>query len=312
MVDLLWGYSAGATDDGEKSGVDVLKDLRYLGTQKGLLGKVRFNTELSGSHAKLILWDSPAGLEACIGSFNWLSSLAHLSNMGQSAVATTNASNLSVCIRDCGLTPTLARCAAGLWEGSGGTQLEAVPARWKRVAAMEEERLAESSGKANVAEGCARVSLVFDYDHEALLRQKLAEARERLLIASHRLGEISTNRVLAAQNRSRAQAFCFDVFFGEDNLVNAKLSDISAALGAANGLLDRRPGLHSKILIADNMACIGSYNFLSTDPFGTSRDAKELSVRVDSEEVVDHIYERLCMELGASAGREGGEQPSGR
>ena len=55
--------------------------------------------------------------------------------------------------------------------------------------------------------------------------------------------------------------------------------------------------MHAKVLVSDASACISSYNFLSADPFGTARKARELGVVLDGGEAVTWLAERLALAI---------------
>jgi len=68
----------------------------------------------------------------------------------------------------------------------------------------------------------------------------------------------------------------------------------SVRLGArVGGAVAHVPGMHAKVVVSDSSVCISSYNFLSADPFGTAKRARELGVVIESEAVARTVAEQL-------------------
>ena len=67
---------------------------------------------------------------------------------------------------------------------------------------------------------------------------------------------------------------------------------------AAGGTVARVADMHAKVLVSDSSACISSYNFLSADPFGTAKRARELGIVLEGEAVARRIAERLALASG--------------
>src|SRR5262249_54006369 len=154
-----------------------------------LKGRLRFNHEPSGSHAKLLLWDGTSGWRACVGSYNWLSSVSDTATRDR-------VGNLSVSVSEGAGISALARCAAGLWSGADSAILESTGDRWRRVAS-ELDRSASSLARGTPSNATMR--LVLDREHETLLREWCRTAQTRLLVASHRCGPASESRLISAE-----------------------------------------------------------------------------------------------------------------
>ena len=253
-VDLLWGY--GAT----REALNWLAKQAADAKRQACPGRLRFNRNPSESHAKLVIWDrSQNEFEACIGSCNWLS-------FGPAAPSTCECSEVSVKVSRPGLVAQLGRCAASLCEATREV-LSAVPSRWQRVAA-DLDRL-ESTEPFTQAVN-AKLKLIFDHEHEWALREWLRTAQQRLLVASHRIGPVAATRLVAAEGRTRDPNFSYAVVFGYTELDAVQLEQVHQMVGNAGGSLLHAPHQHAKVIVCDDLACVSSYNFLSSDPFQTA------------------------------------------
>lgn len=274
-IDLLWGYMADGTADGKVT-VEWLRKLAY--DARDAKGHLRFNRSPSGSHAKLLLWDGPTGFRACVGSYNWLSAQGG-GNWPR---------NLTVRLSEPAMIAALARCAAALWSGAESEVLTSTGARWRRIAGELDAEASRAEGHS----GNATARLILDRDHEATLRVFSSTAKCRLLIASHRLGPASEARLVSAEV-SRPAAFTFEVVFGRADQEVAGLERARDVIRRSGGTLKLVPELHAKVLVSDSSVCVTSYNFLSADPFGTARNARELGVVIEGGEVAEWIWRKF-------------------
>jgi len=279
--DLLWGYAATGAGDP----LARLKKLAYQAKQSNARGALRFNSAASASHAKLVLWDNASGYEACVGSFNWLSVITDSTS--------TEARNASVRITHPGVVAAFSRSAAAFWSSSRGQTLASTGDRWRRVAADLESVLAmkEPTGNTN-----CRVRLVTDREHEAVLREFLSIAQARALVVSHRLGPAAEVRLVPGSRSDRAPGFEYRVIFGMTELDDDARSRIRAEIQRGGGSLTMHPHGHAKVLVADSSSAISSYNFLSSDPFGTAASGRELGIVLDSPDAADWLWQRLTEE----------------
>ena len=96
----------------------------------------------------------------------------------------------------------------------------------------------------------------------------------------------------------------FRVVYGHSELNHDWRSKVEQMVEDAGGTILRREEVHAKVLVRDGSVCIASYNFLSADPFGTARDARELGVVLNGEHVATWVSRALSERLGVSAGSE--------
>jgi hypothetical protein len=283
-VDVLWGYGASGVAGSEA--FEYLKRMGFDATKNDLVGHLRYNKSASGSHAKIILWDRCDDMEACVGSYNWLSALP------ASQIQTPTSGqplNASVCLRHPALVSRLIRCAVGWWAEARVSSLDTSPSRWREVARQLDENIVRADADRRRDDSNVTAELILDHDHDEVLRSALADAKQTLLVVSHKLGRIAEVRLAAGSERERELDFQFNILYGSaEQLDRATLKDLVLVAGRAGATLTNLPGLHAKLVATEDMACIGSYNYLSADPFGTSKNARELSVLL-SGQVAAHL-----------------------
>lgn len=289
-VDLLWGYSAGA-DQGQAALGEVEK-IAYEAKRSGYSGVLRFNRAASGSHAKLLLFDGATGMEACLGSFNWLSALE--------GAAHGALYDISVRLREPFLVAELCGCAAGMWVESESERdrLSSTPGRWRTVAGELERRAAHAATCAHTPGAAVKnttARLVFDREHEGILREWAATARERLFVLSHRLGRAAESRLVRAGECRPSQ---LRVVYGHTELQEEWRSKVERMVQHAGGTIVRREEVHAKVLVRDSSVCISSYNFLAADPFGTARRARELGVELNGGQIATWVSQALSRRFG--------------
>jgi hypothetical protein len=269
-VDLLWGYEAG---ESSRAGVESLKKLAYEARRDGHKGALRFNTSASGSHAKLVLYDTESGFVGVVGSYNWLSAQR------------SSGRNVSIVLRHNGIVSELCGCAAGLWASAESEVLSSAADRWRTTAA-DLERIATTAGEDPEQGGAHTVRLVFDREHEALVREWSASAQNRLYVCSHQLGPAAGTRLVRV-DETRAQDV--SVVYGMTEMDEAMVARMTASVRSANGSVTKVAGMHAKVLLSDVSVCVSSYNFLSADPFGKATGAREIGVALDNPPVAEAI-----------------------
>jgi phosphatidylserine/phosphatidylglycerophosphate/cardiolipin synthase-like enzyme len=285
-VDLLWGYE-GDRPESRDAAMKRLRKVAYDARQADANGTLRFNAQPSGSHAKLLIWDDELTWAAVVGSYNWLSAAPDVDML-----------EVSVRVAHPGLLALLAREAAALWSRGVADAPSSVPDRWQRRAADLESVVVRGLIEPVENANC-HVRLVRDRAHESALRRATTEARHRLVIASHRAGPVAVARLTVRNPVERAENFRAVVTFGESSLEQDELKTLSEQVKILGGGLLVRPSSHAKVLVADDAALVGSYNFLATDPFGTAAATRELSLEIVGEEPVGALVRLLSAELSS-------------
>lgn len=261
-VDLLWGYHSSAEKVTEA--LEFVKKLQYDHRQSA--GTLTCNEAPSGSHAKVLLWDTDGpAVNACIGSYNWLS--AGAGSMGE----------LSVRIRHPSLVADLARFVADRWSEIPGSRLDVAQRRWHQLASDWEQLWND----ADELEAGAIASLVFGRAHEAALRRAVVDSSPGvLMILSHRVAAVGLRRLEIGKTIERAR-FAGVLAAGE-TLDDVSADQVREAADSLGMQYLNRP-VHAKVLIHGDSVLIGSYNYLSADPPSHGGRARELSLRLDGD-----------------------------
>lgn len=308
-VDLLWGYSAGEEEESKQRTLDALGRLKRSCVGLNLL---RFNDAPSGSHAKLLAWNTADGrFQVCLGSYNWLSV--------RGGVQADDASfdEVSIVTSNPGIAGDLCTTMASLWVQAdtsllGGSDL------WQHTAAHLERRATQEllALRQDVDEpvesedegasvpltepasipsesGILELRQIRDQEHESLMREMLLAARTRIGVVSHKVGAKGIVRLasLPRPSEESADGPAVRVAVGEiQEDAAAMMESVEEAVRSASGTFVIHPGLHAKVLLADDSVLVSSYNFLSADPFATSVNAREVGVLIRSSELSDQVW----------------------
>lgn len=265
-IDVLWGY-----DSADAPGaVDALKKLKY--DNRDSQGALSFNQESSRSHAKVLVWDSNVGVNACVGSYNWLSA------------AGTPLGEMSIRLRHPRLVSGVGRFVSDRWYSIRDS--DTVRRRWQQLAGGWETMPFVDASDGPTADA----SLVFGRAHEALLRRAVVDPGPGVLVVvSHQVTDAGIRR-LAEGSRVTREHYAGAAVVGE--FVGVEPNDLAEACGSIGAKALHKP-VHAKVLLHRDAATVGSYNFLSADPASHGDRARELSVHLIGEEVRKLIQSRL-------------------
>ncbi len=309
-VDLLWGYEV---KDSKTAALSWLNQIKKTFAKKRGAGVLRFNEQPTQSHAKLLIYDIESEKQeymGVIGSFNWLSNL--------DALGEERLYNISLKTKHIGLIAQLCRCAASFWRNAYAHHLSEAPLEWQLLASelaaydipteMEDldqnaletltnlEPEAEQIGPypKEVIPQYVKIRLVRDQEHEHLLRYALLNAKEHCFIFSHLVTDIAAAvRLMALQKRPEGSEKCFIALAHgeplERTLTPKDIEKFHQFLREHHILHFFTLGLHSKLLICDDWLIITSYNFLSADPFGRSKGAREVGILLKNSKLVSQI-----------------------
>jgi len=259
-VDLLWGYDEAGRQTSEA--LEYVKKLQY--DNRSAPGSLTCNQTASGSHAKVLIWDSAANpTNAAVGSYNWLSA------------GSTPLGELSVRVTHPGLVADLARFIADRWAEIPGARLESAQRRWHQLSS-EWERL--WSKEDEPAPGVV-ASVVLGRTHEAALRRALVDSSPGVLaVLSHRIAPVGIRRLRDGALVERSQ-YTGAMVAGEliDDVTEEQVQESADLLGMR---YLNRP-VHAKVLVHRDSVIVGSYNYLSADPPSRGGRARELSLRFD-------------------------------
>lgn len=268
-VDLLWGYAA---EDG--AALEKLRKTVREIRKSGVPGRVHFNAVPSESHAKLLVWDEDSVVKACLGSFNWLSSPGSAGSLSH---------EVSVVLNEPALLARICRCVAAFWAGVSTETLTTARDRWLRLA-LDLDQLPRNPH----VEGKAMGKLLVDHEIDGWFREALMDAENRLLVTSHRLGRAAPIRLQRAVGRTRPTEFELRAYYGSAQ-EKAVVTETTVAINAAGGSITELPALHAKVVVRDDLACVGSYNFLAADPYGKASGGRELAIVVNDGAVANAL-----------------------
>lgn len=274
-VDLLWGKSdlAGGANATRDAG-ELINRLAHEEQVSAFLRVHHFSTE---SHAKLMVADDGSGsFVSVVGSCNWLSTGFKSFEVSASIKDSYFASEVMSVLAQ------MATAATG-WSGGLVADLAGMAVNIKRAAQLKSGRRAS-----------ARVVLASDHSNYVLRARD--EAREHMVIASHRFGGSARNFSISP---TRAAALASGVegrlYYGRlsDGLTGDEAASLRLAPGAPSMSIRQihDPRMHAKFLLWDNNdALITSQNLLSADPSG---DFSEIGVHVHCPLVARTLRERV-------------------
>ena len=286
-VDILWGQESRFEEDAaprqkRPTADEISALLRADPAVKMRCDRLRFHNRSTGSHAKVILADSGdhGELIAFVGSCNWFAS-------GFRSV------EASVRLRTPAIVCDVVRCITRLVQATSPHEPIAIDLL-KLVQLLRRRSEPQPNAKASVVVGDA---------HNYCVLRSRDEARVRIFIASHRMGQKVMPGILvpmaAARERRKLR---ITALYGA--LQNISKQDAERIMRHA---ADRRitlepiyePRVHAKILAWDNNAAvISSQNWLSADP-NPSNLAYELGVVIDRKNVAEVLLTKMRRKVHA-------------
>jgi hypothetical protein len=259
-VDLLWGYDDASRDTPEA--LEYVKKLQY--DNRSAAGELTCNQTASGSHAKILIWDSAARpTNATVGSYNWLSA------------GSTPLGELSVRVTHPGLVADLARFVADRWSEIPGARLESAQRRWHQLSSEWEQLWSEE----DEPEPGVIASVVLGRTHEAALRRALVDSSPGVVaVLSHRIAPVGIRRLRDGASIERSE-FTGAIVAGEliDETTQEQVQETADSLRMR---YLNRP-VHAKVLVHRDSVIVGSYNYLSADSLSRGGRSRELSLRFD-------------------------------
>ncbi|HAG85799.1 MAG TPA: hypothetical protein DCL61_32835 [Cyanobacteria bacterium UBA12227] len=294
-VDLLWGYrDEDKSSQSEKNTKEWL-DKFQKDAKKVNCGNLRINELPTDSHAKLLIYDSDKGYKAYVGSYNWLS---------KSTEAGINAdeigSDVTVCLHHQGLVADLSRSVASLWDTGQRNRLSSdAPNHWQRIAGTLEEKIFQDTTDV-ITEVMntltCKVRIVHTNEHEGLMRQYLGKAQKRCVVVSNKIDpgeEVAVFRLIKPLRKRSDELGTIApiVLYGDSKRLGDGEATFRKQVEGVNGTLKYKEGLHSKVIVVDNMAIISSYNFLSGDPSNKVKRVREIGVLVEGGDVPNKLWE---------------------
>ncbi|HSI15885.1 MAG TPA: phospholipase D-like domain-containing protein [Chthoniobacter sp.] len=287
-IGLLWGY-----EEGDKA-LTAVKWLKEVRAEAGEAGRnMLFNEEPSGSHAKFLFHDGAGQPTFYLGSYNWLSSPPTINK--------DSPINVTLRIRDHGLLSEILRTFAALWRNVPRLPWSPAAEHLQQIAAGLAERLVSAMPSVEIEPRSARARLIRDQEHEAILWEMLQRARERCLVASHKLGAKASIRLQPLAGPAAPEGRRAVIHYDQALLEESRLRDLVKTLAARGAHLARWPHLHAKCAVADHAALITSYNPLSADPFNNARDSREVGLLVEGGPIAGKLWEQFVISAAAES-----------
>ena len=273
--DLLWGAEDLEAEEDTRNGAAAVEIARIVREDRDIARRFRIHMRSTGSHAKLILTDTPEGdWNAAVGSCNWVSSPFRAVEF--TAVLTAQ--------------HVVADVAVALQRMVGRRGLS-------DDIATEMSLVAKELRQRPPAVGSARVGLLVGDGHDALMRVASGAAASRLIVGSHRLGSTARPGVViqgeAAAGRGAVDvALLYTMPSGPLKKRHArKLAEEAAANGVR--LIKVEPPLHGKFLAwdADDLA-VTSLNWASAASDLDFPQA-DIGVHISAPSIAQHAVEML-------------------
>ena len=279
---------SGPYNDLAREPAEVLRGIFTESRAHDCPGDFTFSPMASDSHAKLLIFDFDGTIEACIGSFNWLS--RSRPDPTHSLTSSSSVRDISVRVRGCSVVASLCQVAAALLARSlisGTTPRQVI--RWTNYANdLRRKARAES------AEYNCTARLVSDVQHEALLSDQLRKAHRRIVVTSHQLGYVAHERLIPARSKLRDEGFTYHAIYAETT-DSADIENLRELVHSCGGKLLHHPDVHGKVLIADDLLCISSYNFLSADAHDAFTGTRELGIVIDGEQPTADLLSKIAL-----------------
>ncbi|MGE5502770.1 MAG: phospholipase D-like domain-containing protein, partial [Ignavibacteriales bacterium] len=273
--DLLWG--ADEEEGGEKrNGKAAAEIAKVVREDRELRGRFKVHMRSTGSHAKLLLCDTPNGnWVAAVGSCNWLSS-------------PFQAVELTAILRD---QHAVADVATALQQLVGRRGVLDDIATEMHVTARDLRRLPAGLGQATV-------SIVMGATHDKIIREASGRAARRFVVGSNRLGSTARPGAImqgeaAAARPGVAATVMYAYPSGPLKNRHARALADEAALNGVRLLKTKIP-LHGKFVAwDDDDIVVTSLNWASAScdadfPWG------EIGIRISGPGIAANAFHRLA------------------
>lgn len=139
-----------------------------------------------------------------------------------------------------------------------------------------------------------------DGHHHSLVRELLHEARHRMIVASHRIAVPVIARDLASRaGDAQTRGASVELVYGELDQ-RTEMSDLVRVLEddtSGTVRLRERDKNHAKVLVADDVVAIGSFNYLSFSGISRRGMSSEVSLEITSAEFADRVAQALGSDL---------------
>lgn len=287
LIDVLWGQAPDPLYEKDHfAGFEFLRKLEDETVRSGITGKLNIARKPIESHAKILLSDGSEGVRACIGSFNWFA-------------AKTGAERRDVSLwvkhpipvaRLCHLLADFGLRDERLSTGSGAVKL-------RNFAADLSSKPPNDPSPNNEPALRVTAQLILDRRHEQSIRHAVEHARNKVVVASHRLKPDASNQLLPLLTQTLEQGKRLDVIYGVAESDPDALKSFSEPLTKLGGTFTRDPDLHGKYVVVDDAtAIVGSYNWLNGSEYARRRPGVEVGISLSGATVGADLLS-ACAEL---------------
>ncbi len=276
VIDILWGQDESTT--GPRSTREAVGRIREKLKAEGF-ERLRVHPFSTNSHCKILVGDdgTPSRYVGYVGSCNWLSTGF------QSFEASVRLRDPVIIADAVDQIAELSRGAHGHWTSLTG-EMTALAGRLRA--------LPRPLG------GKAQISLVIGSKHAEEMRTARDEAKDRILVASHRLGVAARTAVLTpVLAAAKDRGISTEIFYGTTSgpLGGSEAAEISLET-SKDGVTMRPvhdPRLHAKVLAWDaDTIVITSQNWLSADP-PDSNPRQEIGVSIRASGAATQFVDRF-------------------
>lgn len=273
--DLLWGAETPGEEETKNSG-EAVEIAKLVREDRDVARRFHVHMRSTGSHAKLLLVDTPdGGWRAAVGSCNWLSS-------------PFRAVELTVVLRD---PRIVADVMTAVQRMVGRRGLSDDIANEMALTASDLRRF-------EPREGAGEISLILGGAHDGLMRSASGSARDRMLVGSNRLGSTARPGVVmqseAAAGRGQVRATL--LYTRPTGPLKNRHARKLAEEAAENGVRLVRTGeipLHGKFVAwDDDDIAVTSLNWASA---ATDDDFPQgdIGVHIKAVGIAEHAIRRL-------------------
>ncbi|KAB2943509.1 MAG: phosphatidylserine synthase [Hyphomicrobium sp.] len=273
-IDILWG-AAGDEEDKTRHAVTAERLIDIVRRDEVLHRRVRVALQSTGSHAKLLLFDTPeGGWIAAVSSCNWLKS-------------PFRSVEITTLLRHPQL---VSRIAAAIGKMAGDRGLSDTLANEMALLRSELTWLRGSDGD-------ALVDVITGEDHHRLLRRAGGEARDLLVIGTHRLGSTARPGALLPAEAAARTTRIVKVLYTQPSgpLKNRHIRELKqeAAEHGVELIQLEKPPMHGKLLLWDGDNVVTSslnWGSAASDPDFPLGD---IGVHVRSPGIATNVWSRL-------------------
>ena len=281
QIDLMWGQlDPDETDEKAvqqyQQVINTLEHCQKIAYDEGLESYFKIHLDASGSHTKFIICDYEDGkYKATFGSCNWLASGFHKFEA-------------SVCITSQEFVAESLKVASILSKGKHFLAND-----FSQELARLGNKLKSNTNHNHTDKELINIQMVGANNHEDFLLKARDEAEERIIICSHRVGQVADNSIFPTilSNRKATKTAIYGRATGKNGgMTKSQSLQLKSDYESKgfNIVVADEPQIHAKILAWDNdQLLITSLNWLSASSL--VEPLREIGIYVNDSDIVDKI-----------------------